>query len=146
VLQAGRQPPIPPGSVIEAGLAVAQIRAAPTPTKRRAPSECSADRVPAVNELSQEQHVGAALHFARVGVNLFAFPNQRQARGPASRVDLDPHWLHDGRFHRPINQTDREWHEPMYPRAFALKQQPGPFFGTRHQRPLPLVQDKHCQV
>jgi hypothetical protein len=74
------------------------------------------------------------------------FPAGVPGSGLAFRVDPDPHRLHDGLFHRPINQTDREWHEPVYPRASALKQQPGPFFGTRHQRPLPLVQDKHCQV
>jgi hypothetical protein len=98
VLQAGWQPAITPGSIIEAGLTVAQVRATPAPTKRRTLSECIANRVPPMNKLSQEQHVGTALHFSRVGIDLLRLSNQGHTRCLAARIKLETHGLQSAIF------------------------------------------------
>ena len=87
-----------------------QVRTTPTPTKRRTLSECIADRVPPVNKLSQEQHVGAALHFARVDIDLLRLSNQGHARCLAAGIELETHGLQGAIFLLTVDQSDGEWH------------------------------------
>jgi hypothetical protein len=109
-----------PRPVIESGRTVAQVPA-PTATKRAALCERIADRVAPVSEFGQEQHMGAAVNLARVGIDIFRLPRQGDPRRLAARIELETNRLQNRIFHAPIHQPDGERNEPMHPRPTALQ-------------------------
>ena len=99
-----------------------------------------------MDQLQQIQHGHALLDFSSRGIHCLRFANQRQTRCFVARVDFQAKRLEFAVVHTAVDKPDDHGHDPMHARPTAVQQQPGSFFGARHQRLALAVQHKYRHI